>query len=48
VALDWTLDLLFAKDLVHFMILRSPAISHSEAQPSPPGEEKQVARAIGG
>jgi NADH:ubiquinone reductase (H+-translocating) len=48
VALDWTLDLLFAKDLVHFMILRSPAISHSDAQPSPPGEEKQVARAIGG
>lgn len=27
VALDWTLDLLFSKDLVHFMILRSPAIS---------------------
>jgi NADH dehydrogenase len=48
VALDWTLDLLFAKDLVHFMILRSPAISHSEVQPSPAGEEKQVARAMGG
>lgn len=26
VALDWTPDLLFAKDLVHFMILRSPAV----------------------
>jgi len=48
VALDWTLDLLFAKDLVHFMILRSPAISHSEAQQPSPGEEKQAARAIGG
>jgi NADH:quinone reductase (non-electrogenic) len=30
VALDWTLDLLFAKDLVHFMILRSPAVSRRE------------------
>ena len=30
VALDWTLDLLFSKDLVHFMILRSPAISIRE------------------
>jgi len=31
VALDWGLDLLFAKDLVHFMILRSTGVSHSEA-----------------
>jgi NADH dehydrogenase len=30
VAFDWTLDLLFAKDLVHFMILRSPTTSSSE------------------
>jgi NADH dehydrogenase len=30
VAFDWTLDLLFAKDLVHFMILRSPATSTPE------------------
>jgi NADH dehydrogenase len=30
VALDWTLDLLFSKDLVHFMILRSPAVSSRE------------------
>jgi NADH:ubiquinone reductase (H+-translocating) len=30
VAMDWTLDLLFSKDLVHFMILRSPAISSRE------------------
>ena len=30
VALDWTLDLLFAKDLVHFMILRSPTVSRQE------------------
>jgi len=31
VALDWGLDLLFAKDLVHFMILRSTGVSQSEA-----------------
>jgi NADH dehydrogenase len=30
VSFDWTLDLLFAKDLVHFMILRSPATSTPE------------------
>ena len=30
VAFDWTLDLLFAKDLVHFMILRSAATSTRE------------------
>jgi len=31
VALDWALDLLFAKDLVHFMILRSTGVSRSDA-----------------
>src|SRR5215469_7298754 len=31
VALDWGLDLLFTKDLVHFMILRSTGVSRSEA-----------------
>jgi NADH dehydrogenase len=41
VALDWTLDLVFAKDLVHFMILRSPAISHQE------GPEVQLTRETG-
>lgn len=30
VAFNWALDLLFAKDLVHFMILRSPAVSVRE------------------
>jgi NADH dehydrogenase len=30
VALDWTLDLFFSKDLVHFMILRSPTVSRAE------------------
>src|SRR6201997_762613 len=28
VALDWTLDLLFTKDLVQFQTLRAPAVSH--------------------
>ena len=27
VALDWTLDLLFSKDLVQFVTLRAPALS---------------------
>jgi NADH dehydrogenase len=38
VALDWTLDLLFTKDLVKFLTLRSPAVSNSEATKSSSGE----------
>ncbi|HST09406.1 MAG TPA: NAD(P)/FAD-dependent oxidoreductase [Terriglobales bacterium] len=37
VALDWTLDLLFTKDLVQFQTFRSPTVSHiddSERRPS--------------
>ena len=30
VALDWTLDLLFTKDLVQFQTFRAPTISHSQ------------------
>jgi len=30
VALDWTLDLLFSKDLVQFQTFRSPTISMRE------------------
>jgi NADH dehydrogenase len=30
VALDWTLDVLFTKDLVQFMTLRAPTVSHRE------------------
>lgn len=30
VAIDWTLDLLFSKDLVEFMTLRAPTVSYSE------------------
>jgi NADH dehydrogenase len=34
VALDWTLDLIFSKDIVQFLTLRAPTLSHSEeAQP---------------
>lgn len=32
VALDWTLDLLFSKDLVQFLTLRSPTVSHVEIE----------------
>lgn len=30
VALDWTLDLLFTKDLVQFQTFRAPAVSHAD------------------
>ncbi|HEX4164375.1 MAG TPA: NAD(P)/FAD-dependent oxidoreductase [Bryobacteraceae bacterium] len=32
VALDWTLDLLFSKDLVHLLDLRPPTVSHIEEE----------------
>jgi NADH dehydrogenase len=32
VALDWTLDLLFSKDLVHLLDLRSPTVSQTEEE----------------
>jgi hypothetical protein len=34
VALDWTLDLLFHKDLVQFQTLRTKGVSHKEAEPA--------------
>ena len=34
VALDWTLDLIFSKDLVQFLDIRSPVLSRPEAHPS--------------
>lgn len=33
VALDWTLDLFFSKDLVQFQTLRAPAVSHGHDEP---------------
>jgi NADH dehydrogenase len=35
VALDWTLDLLFSKDLVQFMTFHAPTVSHAEADDGP-------------
>ena len=32
VAFDWSVDLLFSKDLVHFMILRAPTMSRPEIE----------------
>jgi NADH dehydrogenase len=32
VAFDWSIDLLFSKDLVHFMILRAPTMSRPEVE----------------
>lgn len=34
VALDWTLDLLFSKDIVQFQMVRAPTVSHAEAMES--------------
>jgi NADH dehydrogenase len=36
VALDWTLDLLFSKDLVQFMTVRAPSISLAAGEPHGP------------
>ena len=37
VALDWTLDLLFTKDLVQFQTFRAPTISHMDDAERIPG-----------
>ena len=34
VALDWTLDLVFSKDLVQFLDIRAPMVSRLDAQVS--------------
>ena len=33
VALDWTLDLIFSKDLVQFLDVRAPVVSRPDAHP---------------
>ena len=46
VALDWTLDLLFSKDLVQFQTFRAPTISHMddpETTPSTPASRAAAA-----
>ncbi len=40
VALDWTLDLIFSKDLVQLPTLRSSTISEAEESSSPSGVAK--------
>jgi NADH dehydrogenase len=35
VALDWTLDLIFAKDLVQFLTVRAPTMAQREASQPP-------------
>jgi NADH dehydrogenase len=44
VALDWTLDLLFTKDIVQFLTLRAEAVSHTrqELQASVAGPDEQA------
>jgi NADH dehydrogenase len=39
VALDWTLDLLFTKDLVQFQTFRSPTVSHPEREMEPEAQQ---------
>jgi NADH:ubiquinone reductase (H+-translocating) len=41
VALDWTLDLIFSKDLVQFLDIRAPMVSRLEARPSRKSETLQ-------
>jgi NADH:ubiquinone reductase (H+-translocating) len=44
VALDWTLDLLFTKDLVQFQTFRAPTISHTDESDSmPAGRGSRIA-----
>ncbi len=43
VALDWTLDLFFSKDLVQFETLRAPAVSHQHEDGQPARNGQTVA-----
>jgi NADH dehydrogenase len=45
VALDWTLDLLFSKDIVQFMTFHAPTISHAEADERPAMRESRTGEA---
>src|SRR5947209_7615861 len=46
VALDWTLDLLFSKDLVHFRTTRPSILSLSEEEPEKPASPALVGAGI--
>jgi NADH:ubiquinone reductase (H+-translocating) len=43
VALDWTLDLLFTKDIVQFLTLRAETVSHAEQEVPTPAQTAQAA-----
>ena len=43
VALDWTLDLIFSKDLVQFMTHRSPTMSQAEKAAPATNSKREVA-----
>ena len=43
VALDWTLDLLFAKDFVQFLTVRAPVVSHDPVAIAPAAIESVMA-----
>jgi NADH dehydrogenase len=45
VALDWTLDLLFSKDIAQFMTFHAPTISHAEADERPAMRESRTGEA---
>jgi NADH dehydrogenase len=44
VALDWTLDLVFSKDLVQFLTLRAPTVSMTEAEMTSPAAAQNLPR----
>ncbi|MBI3961260.1 MAG: NAD(P)/FAD-dependent oxidoreductase [Deinococcus sp.] len=46
VALDWTLDLLFSKDLVQFLTLRAPTVSYREAESQLPSQASTSAAGV--
>jgi NADH dehydrogenase len=46
VALDWTLDLLFTKDLVQFTIERASTVSHQSEESGSAGNARSVAVAV--
>jgi hypothetical protein len=48
VAFDWALDLFFAKDLIHFMILRAPVLEHATKESDPTPVSAQDGVAVGG
>ena len=47
VALDWTLDLIFSKDLVQFMTVRAPTVSPAEEEPGKQASSDLVGAGIG-